>query len=1029
MAPTTGASRIDEFREVFGGGRGQTPRNRLPPTPLNGYVYGMRSSPAPSSNDSTISCADVAHLLDELTSTFRATAETVVPWFQSQMPTMYFQDTDKASQLSHLRAIIAAKASNRPLEMTLRSEDNRQWTMLRPGNRPGVLAELVSSLPMDLSLRAAKIHSSKDGQLVLDTFEFGEQAAFDPNDPRQAEKVRATIAYAESNAADWSKQEIEAYFRNCTADYTLTLTPLRICKHNALFRQVSGTDSGVLELEPESDPTVSRVTFAFANARTRTMLERVTRIFGGHGISISRAYLDVIKDPPYGSVTLLGFVIQSPQGTAIDPKSAFWQRVSGNLSRIKWIDDADLALAVKHDGLDVARAEAIVGLGHLAHQVLCPTNPYAYTHDRIHAAIDEQIGLAIRIVDLFVERFDPAPASGKTMDDASFAARAAGLHADIESSVQTEPNRSILHTMLKAVEHTFRTNFFLADRFGLALRINPQFLKNERRPENPYGTFFVHGRGFDGFHNRFQDIARGGLRVIRPVTAAQWSREAERLFDEVYGLSWAQQQKNKDIPEGGAKCAILVRPGEDITRCVKAFVDGILDLITPEPTTRSRVIDRFGKPEFIYLGPDENITPDHIDWITSRAKRRKYGMPTAFMSSKPAAGINHKVYGVTSEGVNVFLEVALLARGIDPRKRPFTVKITGGPDGDVAGNMIKILNRDYGANARIVGIADGSGVGEDPDGLSHDELLRLFREGLPIGSFDRKKLGPKGRIVTTDEPDGARLRNTLHNRIVSDAFVPGGGRPATIHEGNWRDYLTADGKPSSPIIVEGANLFLTPEARKRLCAEGCLIIKDSSANKCGVICSSFEIGACMVLSEEEFLSIKDAYVKDVLDRLRTLARQEAMLLMAEGRRHAETPLPEISTHMSKVMNGAAAAIAAALPNWPAASKETAKSLVIEHLPPTLTSYAKDRIWKAIPESYLVWLMAKRLAANIVYREGIDFFASMDPTAIAETSRRYLEKEIENQKLISAVRASSLPERERLITLLERAGTRGALSDF
>jgi glutamate dehydrogenase len=36
--------------------------------------------------------------------------------------------------------------------------------------------------------------------------------------------------------------------------------------------------------------------------------------------------------------------------------------------------------------------------------------------------------------------------------------------------------------------------------------------------------------------------------------------------------------------------------------------------------------------------------------------------------------------------------------------------------GDVAGNMIKILFRDYGANARIVGIGDGSGCAEDPEG-------------------------------------------------------------------------------------------------------------------------------------------------------------------------------------------------------------------------------------------------------------------------------------------------------------------------
>ena len=101
------------------------------------------------------------------------------------------------------------------------------------------------------------------------------------------------------------------------------------------------------------------------------------------------------------------------------------------------------------------------------------------------------------------------------------------------------------------------------------------------------------------------------------------------------------------------------------------------------------------------------------------------------MSSKPRAGINHKEYGVTSEGVNVFLEVALRkALGIDPTKDSFTVKMTGGPDGDVAGNEIKILIREYGDNVKIVGIADHSGCAEDPEGLDHDELLRLVKQQL-----------------------------------------------------------------------------------------------------------------------------------------------------------------------------------------------------------------------------------------------------------------------------------------------------------
>jgi len=75
------------------------------------------------------------------------------------------------------------------------------------------------------------------------------------------------------------------------------------------------------------------------------------------------------------------------------------------------------------------------------------------------------------------------------------------------------------------------------------------------------------------------------------------------------------------------------------------------------------------------------------------------------MSSKPDAGINHKEYGVTSEGVAVFLEVALRSLGIDPRNEPWTVKLTGGPDGDVAGNMLQILNREFGENVRVVGTA------------------------------------------------------------------------------------------------------------------------------------------------------------------------------------------------------------------------------------------------------------------------------------------------------------------------------------
>ncbi|KAJ3058542.1 hypothetical protein HK102_010445, partial [Quaeritorhiza haematococci] len=225
-----------------------------------------------------------------------------------------------------------------------------------------------------------------------------------------------------------------------------------------------------------------------------------------------------------------------------------------------------------------------------------------------------------------------------------------------------------------------------------------------------------------------------------------------------------------DIPEGGSKAVLVLKPGGHLDSAARAFPDGILDLTLPHPS----IINHYGAPEYIYLGPDEKVTVPHICWISQRAFERGYPFPSTFISSKPGAGINHKEYGVTSEGVQVFLDVGLRFLGLGG-EGGFTVKITGGPDGDVAGNMLKIMHREYGTKAKVVGIADGFGVAEDPDGLDHEELLRLVKEGLPIIHFSPAKLGVRGRILAASTPEGAKARNTMHFRIPSDVFVPAGG--------------------------------------------------------------------------------------------------------------------------------------------------------------------------------------------------------------------------------------------------------------
>jgi glutamate dehydrogenase len=505
----------------------------------------------------------------------------------------------------------------------------------------------------------------------------------------------------------------------------------------------------------------------------------------------------------------------------------------------------------------------------------------------------------------------------------------------------------------------------------------------------------------------------------------------------LHTFRFAQQLKNKDIPEGGSKAVTLIdtnglsqaEKNFVMRKSVKAFTDTILDLIVDTPETQANIVNLLGKKEVLYLGPDEQVIPEDINWIIKQAARRGYGTPAAFMSSKPRAGINHKVYGVTSEGVNVYLDVALRRTlGIDPTKESFTVKMTGGPDGDVGGNELKILIREYGDNAKVVGIADHSGCAEDPEGLNHDELMRLFQEGLCISNFDSSQLSAAGVLHTVETEAGVKARNTMHNRLEADAFLPCGGRPNTIDLTNYKHFIKPDGTPSSPLIVEGANLFVTAEARKALVAAGVAIVKDSSANKGGVITSSYEICAAMLLSEDEFFEHKEAIVEEVLTKVRGLAKLEAELLFREAENYGGS-LPEVSQIISNAINAATDALSAALDTLSEEERHQLLPLFRDHLPKTMADLSFDHVHERVPDQYIKNAISSCLASKLVYKEGTKFIEALPQHKLADMALKYIKKEKEICVLMESMSNSNLDdaEKEKIRKLLEAGGARTSLS--
>jgi len=725
--------------------------------------------------------------------------------------------------------------------------------------------------------------------------------------------------------------------------------------------------------------------------------------------------------------------VQPLEGSFNDLRSPGWKELKRSLRRIKWLDSVTLDLALNHcPDLGMERAEILTGLVAMLHGTLSKVDPLTYSRQSMYATIRNPFYTQrfTDIADLFLARFSPAnPLSGE-----SFSSQSKALKERI-SVLTNEQARVILLKMVDAVEHTLRTNMFMPDRCSLAFRVDPALLVSEGQLL-PFGALFVHGQGFDGFHNRFSNIARGGLRIVSPTSAEQYAMESSRCYDEVYGLSYAQQLKNKDIPEGGSKAVVLVdldkispeRRNRVLRKSVRGFTDAVLDLILPS----KNMVDHLGFDELIYLGPDEQIIPEDINWIIQQAGVRGYPIPAAFMSSKPLAGINHKEYGVTSEGVAVFLDVALRNNGIDPNNEEFSVKITGGPDGDVAGNLMRILFREYGENVKIVGVADGSGSAEDPKGLPHAELMRLFEAALPIGDMDASFLSSEGAMHLADTEEGIRMRNSMLFRVKADVFVPAGGRPNTVHAENWSNFLDSEtGVPSSPLVVEGANIFITPEARSNLFEKaGVMIVKDSSANKCGVITSSYEICASMLLDESEFLEIKEELVQDVLLRLRELARMEAELMFREYGSY-KGALPYFSERISQAINRAKEAIRLDLSDMQRGDstyQELKPLFLEEYLPKKLAEVASDRVDERIPLDYMRNAFASCLASKLLYREGTHFIQAQPTERLAELGREYYQKEQRVQHLLNKVSVADMPEAEKreVLELLKHGGARSSL---
>lgn len=950
----------------------------------------------------------------------------LTPWFFNNMPKIYYQTTPRQEKVRHLSAIITGHVFETKQTVELWDRDRTKVTYIGPGSESNILVDMAAKI-RDHGVKMGAVYFSRDRLLFLSTFFCHDHAPLDFENQRIVDKVNL----ARQKIRDYfpaPEEEIARYLDNLDNDFVMYATVNRLSITFRMVQHMVNHEGSHTFLEPFENSPIARLTLGIKNVPPNEVLEPILHLVNHHLFAVGRAFIVKFSKGYKEDITVMHFVLSHESGEKITPDMVPAIRLIKALRSLSWVDMDEYSLLTREpSNYSINAANLVRSMATWCHIFLSKKVPYAYSLYRVQNTFFQHLGITREIVDLFRLKFDPMATAEREQGMVEKGMEV--VHKKI-SGLNEDIDRNIFRECLNFTKYCVKTNYFHATKTGHAFRMAPESLDEELYKEKPFGLYYLSGRDYRAFQVRWRDVARGGMRVVMPRNPADYDYALAGLFDEVYGLSLAQQLKNKDIPEGGSKAVLVLRPGGHRDQAVKACVNALLDLLVEDEESHEvsmKPVSYYHQTELIYLGPDENITNELIEWIPNQARRRNYRYWAAFMSSKPGAGINHKEYGVTSEGVNVYVENTLLFLGINPRQTSFTVKLTGGPDGDVAGNELKILHREYGENARVVAISDGLGCAFDPEGLDWQELLRLVKTSTSIVNFARSKLkGSDAYVIEADSDENIRRRNRIYFDVDADIFIPAGGRPYSVNNKNWQEFFKADGQATVRAIVEGANIFFTPEARTHLEGKGVLIVKDSSANKTGVICSSYEIIASLTMSEDEFATIKERYVSEVLSLLRLRADQEAKLLFQEhSRSDGQKSLVQLSMSLSQEINTLTDML---LDKLSENRKETladtlCREIVIRHCPEVLHKNYPTRIHERLPAAHQIAIIASFIASYVVYREGLGWLKTMPRDHRVTAMLTYMKMDKLAYDLQKDIRSAALTNQDQIISILGRSAAR------
>src|SRR5512133_539705 len=350
-----------------------------------------------------------------------------------------------------------------------------------------------------------------------------------------------------------------------------------------------------------------------------------------------------------------------------------------------------------------------------------------YSQSYFAQALSQNVDVARQLIQLFRTRFDPQTGLDVKARTAASDELVDKIKKALNDVASLDHDR-ILRSFLAVIQAVIRTNFYVANRRAIALKLLPRQIPDTPEPR-PAFEIFVYSPRMEGVHLRYGLVARGGLR---------WSDRAEDFRTEILGLVKAQMVKNTVIVPVGAKggfyCKRLPDPRDregwlaEGLACYQLFVYSLLDVtdnIVDSAVVPPADVVRYDDDDPYLVVAADKGTATFSDVANKISIDLGFWLGDAFASGG-SAGYDHTTMGITARGAWESVRRHFREMDPDPDTSAFACVGSGDMSGDVFGNGM-LLSK----HIKLVAAFDHRHVFLDPQpdpARSWEERARLFAQ-------------------------------------------------------------------------------------------------------------------------------------------------------------------------------------------------------------------------------------------------------------------------------------------------------------